>query len=154
MRAVVQRVSEASVTVSDGIVGRIDRGLLVYLGVESSDTDADLQYMLRKIPQLRLFTDEQGKMNLSVDQFGGQLLVVSQFTLCADLRKGNRPSFNPAAPPELAEALYESFVEQLRAQGYTVQTGRFGASMKVQYVNEGPVTIVVDSPDRMKQNEN
>jgi D-tyrosyl-tRNA(Tyr) deacylase len=122
--------------------------------VESSDTDADLQYMLRKIPQLRLFTDEQGKMNLSVDQFGGQLLVVSQFTLCADLRKGNRPSFNPAAPPELAEALYESFVEQLRAQGYTVQTGRFGASMKVQYVNEGPVTIVVDSPDRMKQNEN
>lgn len=153
MRAVVQRVSEASVTVSDAVVGSIDRGLLVYLGVAMDDTDADLQYMTRKISQLRLFTDDQGKMNLSVKQIHGKLLVVSQFTLCADLQKGNRPSFNPAAPPRKAEALYDQFVRNLRDEGFTVETGAFGAIMQVRYVNEGPVTIVVDSPDRMKQND-
>ncbi len=153
MRAVVQRVSEASVTVSDTVVGSIDCGLLVYFGVEAEDTETDLQYMIRKIPQLRLFTDDNGKMNLSVKQIGGKLLVVSQFTLCADLSKGNRPSFNPAALPEKAEALYDQFVRHLREEGFMVETGRFGASMRVRYVNEGPVTILVDSPYRMKQNK-
>ena len=153
MRAVVQRVSEASVTTAGKTVGAIDRGLLVYLGVEQRDTEADLAYMVRKIVQMRLFTDDQGKMNLNVKQVGGAFLVVSQFTLCADLKKGNRPSFNNAAEPEKGRALYERFNSLVRAQGYDVQTGEFGASMRVSYVNEGPVTIIVDSPVSVKQND-
>ena len=154
MRAVIQRVSDASVTVENTRVGAISRGLLVYLGVEGSDTEQDLRYMVRKIPQIRLFTDDQGKMNLSVEQIGGQILVISQFTLCADMRKGNRPSFNPAAEPKRALELYEQFVSLLRQQGYTVETGEFGASMKVGYVNEGPVTIIIDSHENLKQKDN
>lgn len=147
MRAVVQRVTEASVTVSGTCVGSIEHGLLVYLGVEARDTVDDLTYMVKKIPQLRLFMDDQEKMNLSLRQVDGHMLVVSQFTLCADLKKGNRPSFNPAAEPKRAQFFYEEFVRLVREQGYTVATGEFGASMRVRYVNEGPVTIIVDSPE-------
>ncbi|MDD3824280.1 MAG: D-aminoacyl-tRNA deacylase [Sphaerochaetaceae bacterium] len=148
MRAVLQRVRDASVTVGGVTVGSIDRGLLVYLGVAKDDGVQEVEFMARKIPSMRLFTDEQDKMNLSVKDIGGKLLVVSQFTLCADLRKGNRPSFDPAAQPEMANELYERFVGHLRAQGLEVQTGSFGASMQVQYTNEGPITIVLDSPPR------
>jgi D-tyrosyl-tRNA(Tyr) deacylase len=152
MKAVVQRVSSASVIVSGKTVGSIDKGLLVYLGVEREDTEADLDYMVRKIPNIRMFTDGEGKMNLSVGDVGGQLLVVSQFTLCADMRKGNRPSFNPAAEPKMAETMYLRFVEKVRNKGYVVETGEFGASMKVGYVNEGPVTLIIDTRENMKQN--
>jgi D-tyrosyl-tRNA(Tyr) deacylase len=152
MRAVVQRVSGASVTVDTVTVGSIERGLLVYLGVAEHDTSDDVAYLVRKITRMRLFTDEQGKMNRSLDEVGSQMLVVSQFTLCADLSKGNRPSFNPAAAPQKAQALYEQFVEAVREGGFYVATGEFGASMRVTYTNEGPVTIMVDSPTTMKQN--
>lgn len=152
MKAVVQRVSSASVIVLGKTVGSIDKGLLVYLGVEREDTEADLDYMVRKIPNIRMFTDGEGKMNLSVGDVGGQLLVVSQFTLCADMRKGNRPSFNPAAEPKMAETMYLRFVEKVRNKGYVVETGEFGASMKVGYVNEGPVTLIIDTRENMKQN--
>lgn len=150
MRAVVQRVTGASVTVAGKKVGSIDLGLLVYLGVQQDDSEADLEYLVRKIPQLRIFTDEQGKMNRSVGQVDGQMLVVSQFTLCADLNKGNRPSFNPAADPETALATYEKFVQAVREQGYTVETGEFGASMRVAYTNEGPVTLIIDTREILK----
>lgn len=146
MRAVLQRVSGASVAVEGRIVGSIERGLLVYLGVARGDGEADLQFLAKKIPNLRVFTDDQQKMNLSVKDVGGKVLVVSQFTLCADLRKGNRPSFDPAAPPEMARSMYERFVALLQEQGLEVGTGSFGASMQVSYTNEGPITIVVDSP--------
>lgn len=145
MRAVLQRVSGASVTVDGTVVGAIDRGLLVYLGVEKDDGEKELAYMAAKVPAMRLFTDGQGKMNLSVRDVGGKLLVVSQFTLCADVRKGNRPSFDPAADPIVARRYYERFVDLLEQQGLEVATGSFGASMRVSYVNEGPVTIIVDS---------
>jgi D-tyrosyl-tRNA(Tyr) deacylase len=152
MRAVVQRVTGASVTVDSVTIGSIERGLLVYLGVEDRDTAADVSYMVRKITRMRLFTDEQGKMNRALHEVGSQMLVVSQFTLCADLSKGNRPSFNPAAPPKQAQALYNQFVQQSREAGFDVATGEFGASMRVAYTNEGPVTIIVDSPPDVKQN--
>jgi D-tyrosyl-tRNA(Tyr) deacylase len=151
MRAVLQRVTEASVTVDGTTVGRIDRGLLVYLGVQKGDTEIDLEYLANKIPRMRLFTDNDGKMNLSVSDLGYAVLVVSQFTLCADLRKGNRPSFDPAAEPAVARQMYELFVEKVRAQGLDVATGEFGASMRVSYTNEGPITLVLDSPGKLKQ---
>jgi len=151
MRAVLQRVTEASVTVDGTTVGRIDRGLLVYLGVQKGDTEIDLEYLVNKIPRMRLFTDNDGKMNLSVSDLGYAVLVVSQFTLCADLRKGNRPSFDPAAEPAVARQMYELFVEKVRAQGLEVATGEFGASMRVAYTNEGPITLVLDSPGKLKQ---
>ncbi len=151
MRAVIQRVTEASVTVGGTTVGRIDRGLLVYLGVRKGDTEIDLEYLANKIPRMRLFTDNDGKMNLSVSDLGYAVLVVSQFTLCADLRKGNRPSFDPAADPAVARQMYELFVEKVRLQGLEVATGEFGASMRVAYTNEGPVTLVLDSPGKLKQ---
>lgn len=152
MRAVVQRVSEASVTVDGKVVGAIHHGLLVYLGVERHDGEEALVYMANKIPRIRLFKDEEGKMNKSVSQIGGAILVISQFTLCADMQKGNRPSFNPAADPKVAKVMYERFVQLVRDQGHTVETGEFGASMRVGYVNEGPVTIIIDSPEKVKQN--
>jgi len=145
MRAVVQRVSDASVTVDGNRVGAINRGLLVYLGVALRDTEKDAEYLAEKVIGLRIFTDQEDKMNLSVQDVGGDILVVSQFTLLADARKGRRPSYSEAAEPEKANRLYLYFVEQLRKRNITVATGVFQASMKVQYINEGPVTILLDS---------
>lgn len=145
MRAVVQRVSNASVTVEDHLAGAITRGLLVYLGVGSTDTEKDAEYLAEKIVGLRIFTDEQDKMNLSVSEVDGQILVVPQFTLLADARKGRRPSYSEAAEPEKANRLYTYFINILREKRITVETGVFQASMKVSYTNEGPVTILLDS---------
>uniref|UniRef100_A0A7C3E9A2 D-aminoacyl-tRNA deacylase n=1 Tax=Gracilinema caldarium TaxID=215591 RepID=A0A7C3E9A2_9SPIR len=145
MRAVVQRISDASVTVDGTRVGAISKGLLVYLGVAQGDTEKDADYLAEKVLGLRIFTDQEDKMNLSVQDVGGAILVVSQFTLLADARKGRRPSYSEAAEPEKANRLYLYFVEQLRKRDIMVATGVFQASMKVQYINEGPVTILLDS---------
>jgi D-tyrosyl-tRNA(Tyr) deacylase len=145
MRAVVQRVASASVSVGGEVVGRIGAGLLVFVGVASSDGPADVHYIGSKICDLRIFADEQGRMNRSVVDAGGALLVVSQFTLLADCRKGRRPSFDGAAPPALAEALYDELVRVVRERGLTVATGVFQAHMEVALVNDGPVTMLLDS---------
>ncbi len=145
MRAVVQRVSRARVTVNGEMTGEIGAGLLVLLGVGGNDTERDAVYLAEKIASLRVFEDEQGKMNLSVQQVGGAVLAVSQFTLYGDVRRGKRPSFDAAAPPEKARQLYEFFVEQIRAAGLRCETGHFQEMMKVELVNEGPVTILLDS---------
>jgi D-tyrosyl-tRNA(Tyr) deacylase len=145
MRAVVQRVRSASVTVNDAIVGQIGPGLVVFIGVANDDGPADVQYLATKIRELRIFPDDQGKMNRSVGEGGGAVLVVSQFTLQADCRKGRRPSFDAAAPPALAQPLYEEVVRQLREAGLTVATGTFQAHMSVALVNDGPVTMLLDS---------
>lgn len=145
MRALLQRVSEASVAVSGDTIGSIGQGLLVFLGIAEEDGPEDLEHLLKKIPALRIFEDENGKMNLSLADKGGSLLVISQFTLIADTTKGNRPSFFRAAKPEKAEGLYKEFVARLRVSGMKVQTGRFGADMKVRLLNDGPVTILLDT---------
>ena len=145
MRAVIQRVSRADVVVEGGVVGAIERGLLVYLGAGAEDGPSDVDYLAQKIRGLRVFVDEEGKMSRSVEDVRGAVLVVSQFTLYGDVRKGRRPSFSSAAPPELAERLYEEVVAQLRATGLSVATGRFRASMNVRCEVDGPVTIQVDS---------
>jgi D-aminoacyl-tRNA deacylase len=145
MRAVVQRVSRAQVTVNDDIVGAIGAGLLVLLGVGGSDTEADASYLAEKIIGLRIFEDEHGKMNRSVQNIGGGVLVVSQFTLYGDVRRGKRPSFDDAAPPQTARRLYEFFVGQIRQSGLPCETGRFQEMMHVELVNDGPVTILLDS---------
>ena len=145
MRAVVQRVSWAKVEVGGEVVGAIDRGLLVYLGAGKGDANADRAYVLSKVLGLRIFENEEGKMDRSVVDVGGALLVVSQFTLYGDVRKGRRPSFDGAMPPEEAERAYEAFVADARAQGIRVETGRFRADMKVSSLNDGPVTIWIDS---------
>ncbi len=145
MRAVIQRVSEASVRVDGRVIGQIGLGLLVLLGVEQGDTDADLQYCVEKTAHLRIFEDEAGKMNRSVLDVGGSVLVVSQFTLCGDVRKGRRPSFITAARPEEAIPRYEAYCAALVALGLPVATGEFQADMKVSLVNDGPVTILIDS---------
>ncbi len=145
MRAVVQRVSRAQVSLGQEIVGKIDMGLLVLLGVGRNDADSDAIYLAQKIVGLRVFEDAQGKMNLSAREIGGSVLVVSQFTLYGDARRGKRPSFDSAAPPEKARQLYEFFVERVRAAGLRCETGRFQEMMKVELVNEGPVTILLDS---------
>ena len=145
MRAVIQRVTRCEVRVEDGIVGRIGPGLLVLLGVAREDTAKDADYLVSKLLHLRVFEDSQGKLNLSLLDIGAQMLVVSQFTLLADCRKGRRPSFVQAAGPELAKQLYDYFVAQVAGQGVAVQTGRFGAAMQVSLVNDGPVTLIVDS---------
>ncbi|HLM83076.1 MAG TPA: D-aminoacyl-tRNA deacylase [Terriglobales bacterium] len=145
MRAVVQRVSRARVTVNGETTGEIGLGLLVLLGVGSGDTRAEADYLVEKTIGLRIFEDAGGKMNLSVAEVGGALLVVSQFTLYGDARRGKRPSFDAAAPPEQARELYEYFVEKLRASGVRLETGRFQETMQVELVNEGPVTILLDS---------
>ncbi|MDY4138238.1 MAG: D-aminoacyl-tRNA deacylase [Eubacteriales bacterium] len=145
MRCVIQRVTEASVTVEGQVIGRIGRGFMVLIGVSAEDTDKDLKYMAEKVPNLRIFEDEQGKMNLSLKDVGGAILAVSQFTLYGDARGSRRPSFTQAARPEQANALYEQLVEAWRAQGLTVETGRFRAEMQVALVNDGPVTILMDS---------
>jgi D-tyrosyl-tRNA(Tyr) deacylase len=145
MRAVVQRVSRAKVTINQQIVGELGLGLLVLLGVGRDDTEADAEYLAEKIAGLRIFEDEQGKMNRSVHDVGGSVLAVSQFTLYGDVRRGKRPSFDAAAPPERARKLYEFFVERIRAASLRCETGRFQEMMQVELVNEGPVTILLDS---------
>ncbi len=145
MRAVVQRVSRAKVTVHDWVTGEIGIGVLVLLGVGQSDTEVDATYLAEKIAGLRIFEDQDGKMNRSVADIGGSVLAVSQFTLYGDVRRGKRPSFDAAAPPETARRLYEFFVEQIRAAGLRCETGRFQEMMQVELANEGPVTILLDS---------
>jgi len=145
MRAVAQRVTSASVTVGGEVVGRIDRGLLVYLGAAEGDGPADVSSMTDKLAGLRIFPDEAGKMSRSVEDLGGSVLVVSQFTLFGDVRRGRRPSFDGAAPPDQANRLYENVVARLRERGLTVATGRFRAMMDVRAVVDGPVTILIDS---------
>jgi len=145
MRAVIQRVSSASVSVDESVTGQIESGLLVLLGVGQGDTLADLDYIFQKTVGLRVFEDDQGKMNLSLQDVGGQLLVVSQFTLLGDVRKGKRPFFGDAAPPEQASELYEAFIQRATTENIHVQTGVFRADMQVSLVNDGPVTIMLDS---------
>jgi D-aminoacyl-tRNA deacylase len=145
MRAVIQRVSRAAVRVDGAVVGAVGRGLLVLLGVARGDGPDDAQALADKVAGLRIFEDPAGKMNLAVAEAGGGVLVVSQFTLLGDARKGNRPGFSDAAPPEEANALYEAVCDQLRARGLPVATGVFRAHMEVELVNDGPVTILLDS---------
>ncbi|MCK9480101.1 MAG: D-aminoacyl-tRNA deacylase [Firmicutes bacterium] len=144
MKAVIQRVSSASVLVEKNVAGEIGQGLLVFLGVEAGDTKEQAQKLAGKIAKLRIFTDENQKTNLSSEDIGGELLVVSQFTLCADCRKGNRPSFVNAAPPDIAEEIYEYFINVCKPKFKKVQSGVFGAAMTVSIVNEGPFTLVIE----------
>ncbi len=150
MRAVIQRVTEASVDVDGQEVGAIGLGLVVLLGVNASDTEADADYLADKIVNLRIFNDDEGKMNRSLLDVEGSVLAISQFTLYANTRKGRRPSFVEAAPPEIAEPLYNYFMKQLQARGVRVEKGIFGASMLVKIFNDGPVTIILNSEDRLK----
>lgn len=145
MRAVVQRVSKSSVTVDENVVGKIQKGLMVLLGVEDGDTSKDVDYMVDKIVNLRIFEDEEEKMNLSLKDVGGELLAISQFTLLGDCRKGRRPSFTGAAKPDAANQLYEEFVAKCRGNEVNVETGVFQAHMIVDIVNDGPVTMLLDS---------
>jgi D-tyrosyl-tRNA(Tyr) deacylase len=145
MRAVVQRVADARVSVNGRICGRIDRGLLVYLGVAVEDSEQDVRYTAEKVAALRIFPDSNGKMNLSVRDAGGAVLVVSQFTLYGDARRGRRPSYASAADPDKALRLYRNFAERIQSLGLHVETGQFAAPMEVQYTNVGPVTILLDS---------
>lgn len=145
MRAVVQRVSRAKVSVKEWTTGEIGHGLLVLLGVGREDGEADAVYLAEKVTGLRVFEDEDGKMNRSVQDVGGSVLAVSQFTLYGDVRRGKRPSFDDAAPPEPAERLYELFVQKIQSAGVRCETGRFQEMMQVELVNEGPVTILLDS---------
>jgi len=150
LRALVQRVSNASVTIEGHLVSAIKQGLVVLIGVGKGDSEPDAQYLADKIANLRIFSDEADKFNLSALDIGGEALVVSQFTLLADTRKGRRPSFTEAAPPEQAEPLIETFVQLLRAAGLKVETGRFRQNMLVEIHNSGPVTIFIDSEERLK----
>jgi D-tyrosyl-tRNA(Tyr) deacylase len=147
MRVVIQRVTEASVTVGDATPGFIGVGLLVFIGISKSDTEADADYLIEKVLNLRIFPDAAGKMNRNVQEAGGALLLISQFTLYGDCRRGRRPSFDQAAPPERAEALYNYFVESAKKSPAPVATGVFQAKMMVHLVNDGPVTILIDSAD-------
>lgn len=148
MRAVIQRVSQAKVVVDDNTVGQINRGFMILLGVHEEDTQADVDYLVGKISKLRVFEDDQQKMNRSIMDVGGEILSISQFTLFADTKKGNRPSFVQAAKPDTAIPLYEAFNEGLRQAGIPVETGIFGADMKCHLVNDGPVTIIIDSQNK------
>jgi D-tyrosyl-tRNA(Tyr) deacylase len=148
MKALLQRVTRASVSIDNEEVGRIGQGLVVFLGVASGDTEKDAQYLAQKIVNLRIFADGEGKFNLSALDINAELLLVSQFTLLADTRKGRRPSFVEAAPPVQAEELFDYFVEQTRATGLKVATGRFQAYMQVEIRNDGPVTIMLDSREK------
>ena len=149
MRAVLTRVSSASVTIDNQVVGRIDKGFLILLGIGPEDTEAQCRYLAEKALSLRIFDDGQGKMNLGLDQVGGQVLVVSQFTLYGNCRKGRRPSFTEAAPPQLGNELYEKFLSICAELGYPPQHGQFGADMKVASVNDGPVTLILDTDQLM-----
>lgn len=149
MRVVVQRASEASVTIDGVVHGAIKRGLVILLGIEAEDTHEDIDWLVRKIISLRIFSDADGKMNHSIEDFSGEFLLISQFTLHASTKKGNRPSYIKAARPEIAIPLYEEFIQILRKESnLKVATGIFGADMKVQLINDGPVTILMDSKNR------
>ena len=145
MRTVVQRVSSASVTVDGNVIGKINKGFLVLLGIKSTDTKQDVYYMVKKVINLRIFRDENDKMNLSLKDVNGELLIVSQFTLYGDASGGNRPSFIEAGKPDIAIPLYEYFISECKKQISVVQTGKFGADMKVELLNDGPVTIIMES---------
>lgn len=145
MRAVVQRVKRASVEVEEEIIGEIGKGLLVLLGVGEDDTNEDIDYMVNKILGLRIFEDNNGKMNLSLMDIKGEILVISQFTLYGDVRKGRRPSFTDSAKPEKAEKIYEEFISKCKEEGILVESGEFAADMDVELINQGPVTIMIDS---------
>lgn len=151
MRAVVTRVTSASVTIDGEISGQIGKGFLILLGVGPRDTEAQCKYLVDKILGLRVFEDENGKMNLGLDQVGGEVLVVSQFTLYGNCRKGRRPSFTDAAPPELGNAMYERFLALCESAGFAPQHGQFGADMKVASVNDGPVTLILDTDILMEE---
>ncbi len=148
MRALLQRVSYSSVTVDNKIVGNIDKGIMILLGVGKGDTTADADYLVNKIVNLRIFEDENDKMNLSLKDVGGSILVVSQFTLMAECKKGLRPSFSNAAPPDMAQNLYKYFVNKIKSEQIDVQTGQFQAHMMVELCNDGPVTILLESVGR------
>ena len=149
MRVVIQRVKEASVTVANEIIGSIEGGLMVLVGIENADTKDDIEWLANKITGMRIFDDTEGVMNLSIKETGGDILLISQFTLHASTKKGNRPSYIAAAKPDVAIPLYESFIQQLNKDlGKPVETGKFGADMKVALVNDGPVTIIVDSKNK------
>ena len=148
MRVVLQRVSHASVTVEEKVIGKIQRGFLLLVGVTHDDAMEDMEYLVRKIVQMRIFEDEEGKLNRSIQDIGGEILSVSQFTLYADTKKGNRPSFSKAAPWDVALEMFEQFNGLLRESGIPVETGQFGADMKVELLNDGPVTILLDSKTR------
>lgn len=145
MRAVLQRASRASVTINNKTQGEIGRGLVVLLGVKRNDTIRDLQWLVEKIINLRIFEDSQGKMNNSLADIDGEMLIISQFTLYGDCRKGRRPGFSSAAPPEIAEPMYQRFIEEVKKQQINVATGSFGAAMAVELINDGPVTMLLDS---------
>lgn len=148
MKTVIQRVKHSSVTIDGEVAGSVEQGFMILLGVEQGDTKADADKLIKKIPVLRVFEDENGKMNLSCLDIDGEILVISQFTLCADCSHGRRPSFTKSAPPAEAEMLYMYFVDELKKAGIKkVDTGRFGADMKVDLLNDGPVTIILDSKD-------
>ena len=148
MRVVLERVSHASVTVEEKVIGKIQRGFLLLVGVTHDDAMEDMEYLVRKIVQMRIFEDEEGKLNRSIQDIGGEILSVSQFTLYADTKKGNRPSFSKAAPGDVALEMFEQFNGLLRDTGVPVETGQFGADMKVELLNDGPVTILLDSKTR------
>ena len=148
MRIVLQRVAHASVTVDEKVIGKIQRGFLLLVGVTHDDAMEDMEYLVRKIVQMRIFEDEEGKLNRSIQDIGGEILSVSQFTLYADTKKGNRPSFSKAAPGDVALEMFEQFNGLLRETGIPVETGQFGADMKVELLNDGPVTILLDSKNR------
>ncbi len=150
MRALIQRVKRASVTINSQITGKINEGLLIFLGVGEDDTEKQVQYLVEKCTGLRIFTDEQDKMNLSVKDIKGEILVVSQFTLYGDCKKGKRPSFVRAARPETAIPLYESFIAHCKNTGLNIQTGEFGADMQIELINDGPVTIWLDTEEMGK----
>ena len=148
MRVILQRVSHASVTVEEKVIGKIQRGFLLLVGVTHDDAMEDMEYLVRKIVQMRIFEDEEGKLNRSIQDIGGEILSVSQFTLYADTKKGNRPSFSKAAPGDVALEMFEQVNGLLRESGIPVETGQFGADMKVELLNDGPVTILLDSKTR------
>lgn len=149
MRLVIQRASEASVKIEDEIVGKIQQGLVILIGIEEQDTTEDADWLIQKISQLRVFSDENGKMNLSIQEIKGSFLIISQFTLHASTKKGNRPSYIKAAKPEIAIPLYNYFIDSLKTNSnLLVETGKFGADMKVALVNDGPVTIIMDSKNK------
>jgi D-tyrosyl-tRNA(Tyr) deacylase len=148
LKAIIQRVSSASVSLDNTQISSIKNGFLILLGVQQGDDEKDLEYLVKKTVGMRIFKDDNQHMNLSIKDVNGEALVVSQFTLCADTHKGRRPSFIHAAPPEIAKQMYQQFCEQLKVAGVPVQTGKFGAMMDVSLINDGPVTIILDSRDK------